>query len=139
MGVGGRAWWVPGGCREHVEQSWSIQSGWSRRGWEGKTKAGASLPTELPKPLPSSVGMAPEGAHLLGARGTAKELAKLQAPRKQQVKVGFLGYRELSSCSANDQEETPALLCRTGRDFCPAPLAAGQQGGDARGRVLIAG
>lgn len=128
-----------GGCREHVEQSWSIQSRWSRRGWEGKTKAGASLLTELPKPLPSSVGLAPEGAHLLGARGTAEELAKLQAPRKQQVKAGFLGYRELSSCSANGQEETPALLCRTGRDFCPAPLAAGQQGGDAQGQGLITG
>lgn len=122
-----------------MEQSWSIQSRWSRRGWGGKTEAGASLLTELPKPLPSSVGLAPEGAHLLGARGTAEELAKLQAPRKQQVKAGFLGYRELSSCSANGQEETPALLCRTGRDFCPAPLAAGQQGGDAQGQGLITG
>lgn len=73
----------------------------------------------------------PGGAiFLLGAQGTAKELAKLKAPHQQQVKAGFLGYREHSSCSANGQQKTPALLYKTGRDFCHFLMAAVEREGD---------
>lgn len=78
--------------------------------------------------------VAQEGAiFLLGAQGTAKELAKLKAPHQQQVKAGFLGYREHSSCSANGQQKTQALLYKTGRDFCHFLLAAVEKAGDPRG------
>lgn len=74
------------------------------RGWEGQNKAGAFPLTDLPKSIPGST------------EESREKLAERKPPCKQQVKAGFLGYREHSSCLANGQEKTPALLYKTGKD-----------------------